>query len=136
MMIRFIASASMTGALLLAGAPAAAEEGETLILELFGERSWEVSCRLIQSDGDVVEAAETGAAGMSMGRIAVRDVVSGDCRYATDRNAMLRVTLVNGQSLFACPFFYTDDAVCRTYFTGESEGGFEILTAAAASSGS
>ena len=132
----FIASASMTGALLTAGAAHAQDQGQTLILEFYGERSWEVSCTLIQSNGDYVETEEHAREGMATGRIAVRDVETGHCRYSTGQNAMLRVTFVTELTDFDCPFLYTEEDECRTYFAGESEGSFSIAPRAPVLSGS
>jgi hypothetical protein len=136
MMKSFIASASMTGALLLASASPAWAEGETLILEFYGERQWEVSCTLIQADGDVIEASDHARDGMATGRIAVRNVESGECTVQTGQNAMLRVTLITELTSFECPFLYTEDDACRTYFPGEVDMSFEIGDGSAVSAGS
>ena len=72
-------AASLAGATALA-LPATAQTpqgGEAFVLEMLGQRGWEVSCRLNQDDGDVIESRERGRGLHDNGRFAIGDVTGG-----------------------------------------------------------
>lgn len=128
MRIKTFAYSSVSAALLSAGvlAPAAFADGDTVALQLYGQRNWEISCEMNQTDGDRIASRERGRGSQSTGRIVARDVAAGSCDYTVADNGMLRVTLVLERTNLECPFEMTEDGFCRAYFSGGSTGSFQI----------
>lgn len=124
-------AASLAGSLLLAGLATAqpAPPGNAFILEMMGERSWQVSCQLGQSDGDTVNTRERGRGLHDNGRFLINDVVSGSCSYSVPERGMLRVTMETRRSGLDCPFVETEDGFCRANFAAGQTGTFQIRRA-------
>lgn len=120
-------AASLAGAVLLTGV-ASAQTGtrDTAILELYGERSWSVSCEVRQNDGDTINARERGRGSRDTGRIVVSDVVGGTCNYDVPDNGMLMVSLRTQHTPFACPFTMTASGECQAQFAPGASGSFTI----------
>lgn len=103
-----------------------------VILEVLGQRGWEVSCRMTQSDGDIVTSRERGRGLHDNGRIMVANVASGTCSYSVPERGELRVTMETRRSGMECPFSETADGICRAYFPAGAEGAFTIQPSAPA----
>ncbi|WP_300526928.1 hypothetical protein [Maricaulis sp.] len=132
-------SVSLVTAMFVAslGAGSALADGDTVILQLYGQRAWEVSCQMEQDDGDRIASRERGGGAGSTGRILAQDVMLGTCEYRVGHNGMLRVTLVLDQTGLDCPFTMTDEGLCRGYFAGGTSGSFTVTaTPVAADTGS
>lgn len=132
-------SVSLVTAMFVAslGAGSALADGDTVILQLYGQRAWEVSCEMDQSDGDTITSRERGGGSGSTGRILAQDVMLGTCDYRVGDNGMLRVTLVLDETGLDCPFTLTDEGLCRGYFAGGTSGSFTVTaTPVAADTGS
>ena len=123
-----VTSVSLVTAMFVAslGAGSALADGDTVILQLYGQRAWEVSCEMEQGDGDTIASRERGGGTGSSGRILAQDVTLGSCDYRVGDNGMLRVTLVLAQTSLACPFTLTDEGLCRGYFAGGTSGSFTV----------
>ncbi len=119
---------SLGSSWLLAGLATAqpAPPGDAFILQMMGERGWQVSCELGQSDGDTVTTRERGRGLHDNGRFLVSDVTSGSCSYDVPDRGMLRVTLETRRSGLECPFTETEDGFCRANFSAGQSGRFEI----------
>ncbi|BDW98404.1 hypothetical protein [Maricaulis maris] len=110
-------------------APASAQSpdsGEAFLLEMMGERAWEVSCQLTQGDGDSVATRERGRGLLDNGRFSVGDVVSGLCTYSVPDRGELRLTLNVEHTQLACPFTVTEAGFCRAYLQPGDSGSFNI----------
>lgn len=94
-----------------------------------GERGWQVSCQLNQTDGDTVSSRERGRGLHDNGRFLVADVVSGTCSYDVPERAELRITMETRRSGLDCPFVQTEDGFCRAYFAAGQSGSFQIRMA-------
>jgi len=128
-------AASLAGALALVGQTSAqnAQDGEAFVLEMLGQRSWEVSCRLNQDDGDVIESRERGRGLHDNGRFAVGDVTGGLCSYSVPDRGELRLTLQVEHTGFNCPFTVTEAGYCRAYLQPGETGSFQVTRRAPAS---
>lgn len=121
-------AASLAGATALA-LPATAQTpqgGEAFVLEMLGQRGWEVSCRLNQDDGDVIESRERGRGLHDNGRFAIGDVTGGLCSYSVPDRGELRLTLSVEHTGFNCPFTVTEAGFCRAYLRPGDTGSFQI----------
>lgn len=123
-----VTSVSLVTAMFVAslGAGSALADGDTVILQLYGQRAWEVSCEMEQSDGDTIASRERGGGAGSTGRILAQDVMLGSCDYRVGDHGMLRVTLQLDETGLDCPFSMTDEGLCRGYFDGGMIGSFTI----------
>ncbi len=132
MSVKSVASCTVSAALLLAGlsASSAYAQGDTVALQLFGQRHWVVMCTLTLSDGDTIAASDRGRGDESTGRLVALDVVSGECDYTVSENGMLRITLPLESTSLDCPFEVTEDGLCRAYFSGGAAGGFTLRSLA------
>ena len=95
-------AASLAGALALVGTTTAQspQSGEAFVLEMLGQRGWEVSCRLNQDDGDVIESRERGRGLHDNGRFAVADVTGGLCSYSVpERGELIDCQLDDGKAV-------------------------------------
>ena len=84
-----VTSVSLVTAMFVAslGAGSALADGDTVILQLYGQRAWEVSCEMEQSDGDTIASRERGG-GMMNGSRAEQlvDVAAGDSASRGDEH--------------------------------------------------
>ena len=128
-------AASLAGALALVGTTTAQtpQTGEAFVLEMLGQRGWEVSCRLNQDDGDVIESRERGRCLHDNGRFAVADVTGGLCSYSVPDRGELRLTVSVEHTSFACPFPVDEAGFCRAYLRPGDEGSFQITRRGSAS---
>ena len=104
----------------------AAPEGEAFLLEMLGQRGWEVTCRVTQDDGDAVNTRERGRGLNDNGRFLVADAVGGQCNYAVPENGELRLTLHVEHTRFECPFTITEAGFCRAYVNPGDTGSFVL----------
>ena len=120
----FALSTSLLSAGVFCGTASA--DDETVLMQLYGQRSWYMSCEIEQADGDRIASRERGRGAESFGRIAAQSVEFGLCDYSVAENGMLRVTLMLDDSTLDCPFTITEDGLCRAYFSGGSTGSFTL----------
>ncbi|MBR9826794.1 MAG: hypothetical protein GYB36_13495 [Alphaproteobacteria bacterium] len=129
-------AASLAGAILLSGVANAQSGGrDTAVFELYGERSWSVSCEVGQDDGDLINARERGRGARDTGRIVVADAVSGSCSYDVPENGALMVSMQTRHSVFDCPFTVTADGYCQAQFAPGTSGTFQFRRMAGATAG-
>lgn len=132
-------AASLAGALALAGqvtAQQAPASGEAFVLEMLGQRGWEVSCRLTQDDGDAIETRDGGRGLHDNGRFAIGDVTGGLCSYSVPERGELRLTMQVEHTAFNCPFTVTEAGFCRAYLRPGDSGSFQVTRRAVAVTGS
>lgn len=137
-------AASLAGVIALAGQTTAAQTfsgatprgADAFVLEMLGQRGWEVSCRLSQNDGDVVENRERGRGLHDNARFAVGDVTGGLCSYTVPDQGELRLTLQVEHTGFNCPFAVTEAGYCRAYLRPGDSGSFQVTRSAPAVTGS
>jgi hypothetical protein len=110
--------------------------GDAFVLEMLGQRGWEVSCRLSQNDGDVIENRERGRGLHDNARFAVGDVTGGLCSYDVPEGGELRLTLNVEHTGFNCPFAITEAGFCRAYLRPGDSGSFQVTRTAPAMTGS
>ena len=130
-------AASLAGALALAGqvtAQRAPVQGEAFVLEMLGQRGWEVSCRLTQGDGDAIETREGGRGLHDNGRFAIGDVTGGLCSYSVPERGELRLTMDVEHTAFNCPFTVTEAGFRRAYLQPGDSGSFQITRRSAGAS--
>lgn len=96
------------------------------VLEMVGQRGWEVSCRLNQEDGDAIEARDRGRGLHDNGRFAIGDVTGGLCSYSVPARGELRLTMQVEHTGFECPFTVTEAGFCRAYLQPGDHGSFQI----------
>ena len=121
-------AASLTAAMILSSGASAASSrnADAVIVEMMGQRSWEVSCQFNQTDGDIINTREGGRGLNHNARVIVDDVTSGTCAYSVPENGELRVTLRVENTLFDCPFTMSADGFCRAQFVPGQTGSFRI----------
>lgn len=132
-------AASLAGTLALAGQVTAQQfpaPGDSFVLEMMGQRGWEVSCRLSQEDGDVLETRERGRGLHDNGRFAIGDVTGGLCSYSVPERGELRLTMSVEHTGFDCPFTVTEAGFCRAYLQPGDHGSFQITRSQMAVTGS
>ncbi|MFS2319111.1 hypothetical protein RMQ97_14330 [Maricaulis sp. D1M11] len=121
------------GASTLFASTASAQSGETVMLEMFGGRGWEVSCEMAQSDGDRINTRDRGRGRIDNGRFAVTDVVSANCSYTVPAEGRLQLTLDTQRGALDCPFVEDSAGFCRAQFAAGTSGAFSIQTTSGAS---
>lgn len=99
---------------------------DALVLEMSGERSWEVSCQVEQGDGDVIRGRERGRGLRHAGRIMVSEAAGGTCSYNVPERGELRLTMRVAHTTFDCPFEITDGGFCRVTLPAGASGSFRI----------
>ncbi|MEA1940680.1 MAG: hypothetical protein U9P68_00385 [Pseudomonadota bacterium] len=132
-------AASLAGTLALAGQVTAQQfpaPGDAFVLEMMGQRGWEVSCRLNQEDGDVLETRERGRGLHDNGRFAIGDVTGGLCSYSVPGRGELRLTMQVEHTGFDCPFTVTEAGFCRAYLQPGDSGSFQVTRTTPAVTGS
>ncbi|WP_300543820.1 hypothetical protein [Maricaulis sp.] len=131
-------AASLAGALALVGQSTAQTPrgSDAFVLEMLGQRGWEVSCRLTQDDGDVIESRERGRGLHDNGRFAIGDVTGGLCSYNVPDQGELRLTMTVEHTGFNCPFAITEAGFCRAYLRPGQSGSFQITRTSPAVTGS
>ena len=124
---KMIAASLAASFAFMAPAPAQSpDSGEAFLLEMMGERAWEVSCQLTQGDGDSVATRERGRGLLDNGRFSVGDVVGGLCTYSVPDRGELRLTLHVEHTQLECPFTVTEAGFCRAYLQPVDSGSFNV----------
>jgi hypothetical protein len=118
--------------LVCAGAASAqpVPRSDAFVLEMFGQRAWQVSCELSQSDGDTVTTRDHGRGLLHNARAAVGDVTGGTCSYSVPDQGELRLTINLDHSDLECPFTVNDDGFCRASFAAGATGSFDVTRTA------
>lgn len=122
-----ILTAAFAAALISAGSASAqmAPRGEAFVMEMLGQRGWQVSCELNQADGDTINTRDRGRGLLHNSRVAVGEVVGGTCSYSVPERGELRLTVNLDHTGFECPFTATDE-FCRANLAAGATGSFTV----------
>ncbi|MGK0266631.1 MAG: hypothetical protein ACI82N_000879 [Maricaulis sp.] len=126
-----ILAAAFAAAIVSAGSASAqtAPRGEAFVMEMLGQRGWQVSCELSQADGDTITTRDHGRGLMHNSRVAIGEVVGGTCSYSVPERGELRLTVNLAHTGFECPFTVTGGEFCRANLAAGESGSFIVSRA-------